>query len=539
VAGLAATFGSGAMTNPLKDVLKSGVILITGTNTTANHPIIANYIYEAVTKNGAKLIVIDPRRIKLVELSHVWLRPRVGTNVAWINGLMNVIISENLQAQGYIEARTTGFEELKACLAKYTPDYVSDITGIPSKDLIAAARMFATEGPGAILYAMGITQHTTGTNNVKCLASLSMLCGYVGVDGGGVNPLRGQNNVQGACDMGGLPNVFTGYQAVTDESVREKFAKAWKVGNLPGKVGKTVTEMTATGGKDIKALYIMGENPMLSDADVHHVEKNLAALDFLVVQDIFLTETAKLADVVLPSACFAEKDGTFVNTERKVLRVRKALEAPGEALDDYRIISSIAKRMGYDMEYADACAINNEISSLTPSYGGISYDRIEREGLVWPCPTPEHPGTPVLHRERFTRGEGVFFPIEYQPSAELPDAEYPFVLTTGRVYEHYHTGTMTRKGGALNLLYPEALAEINGEDAKTLDVKDGEYVNIVSRRGRLRIRASVSDMTDRGVTFVPFHFFESTVNNLTNSALDPISKIPELKICAVRIEKAA
>lgn len=513
--------------------------MITGTNTTANHPIIANYIHEAVTKNGAKLIVIDPRRIKLVDISHVWVRPRVGTNVAWINGLMNVIISENLQAQSYIDSRTMGFEELKACVAKYTPDYVSGITGIPAKDLIAAARMFATEGPGSILYAMGITQHTTGTNNVKSLASLAMLCGYVGVDGGGVNPLRGQNNVQGACDMGGLPNVFTGYQAVTDEAVREKFAKAWKVGSLPGKVGMTVTEMTATGGKDIKALYIMGENPMLSDADVHHVEKNLSALDFLVVQDIFLTETAKLAHVVLPSTCFAEKDGTFTNTERKVLRVRKALDPPGEALEDFRIITAISKRMGYEMEYSSASAVMNEINSLTPSYGGITYDRIEREGLTWPCPTPDHPGTPVLHREKFTRGEGVFFPIEYQPSAELPDAEYPFVLTTGRVYEHYHTGTMTRKGGALNRLYPEALAEINGEDAKVLDVKDGDYVNIVSRRGKVRIRASVSDMTDRGVAFVPFHFYESAVNKLTNSALDPISKIPELKICAVRIEKAA
>jgi formate dehydrogenase alpha subunit len=539
VAGLAATFGSGAMTNPLKDVLKSGVILVTGTNTTANHPIIANYIHEAVTKNGAKLIVIDPRRIKLVDICHQWLRPRVGTNVAWINGLMNVIISENLQAKSYIEQRTTGFEDLKKCVSKYTPDYVSDITGIPAKDIVDTARLFATSGPGAILYAMGITQHTTGTNNVKSLASLSMLCGYVGVDGGGVNPLRGQNNVQGACDMGGLPNVFSGYQTVTDEAVREKFSKAWQVGSLPDKVGMTVTEMTATGGKAIKALYIMGENPMLSDADVNHVEKNLAALDFLVVQDIFLTETAKLADVVLPSACFAEKDGTFSNTERKVLRVRKALDAPGEAEGDFQIIAALSKKMGYEMQYADASAVMEEIRSVTPSYGGISYERLEGGGLTWPCPTSDHPGTPVLHTQKFTRGEGVFFPIEYQPSAELPDAEYPFVLTTGRVYEHYHTGTMTRKGGALNQLYPEALAEINVEDAKVMSLSSGDYVNMVSRRGTVRVKVVVSEMTDRGVTFVPFHFFETAVNKLTNGALDPISKIPELKICAVRIEKAA
>jgi predicted molibdopterin-dependent oxidoreductase YjgC len=527
------------MTNPLKDVLKSGVILITGTNTTANHPIIANYIHEAVTKNGAKLIVVDPRRIKLVDLSSVWLRPRVGANVAWINGMMNVIISENLQAQAYIDERTTGFAELRDLVARYTPERVQELTGIPVEDLKVAARLFATAGPGAILYAMGITQHTTGTNNVKCLAALSMLCGYVGVDGGGVNPLRGQNNVQGACDMGGLPNVFPGYQAVTDDAVREKFAKAWKVSKLDGKVGLTVTEMTARAGDSVKALYIMGENPILSDADVHHVEKNLKALEFLVVQDIFMTETAKLADVVLPSGCFAEKEGTFSNTERKVLRVRKAVNAPGEAWEDHRIIAGIAEKMGFEIGHADASAIMDEIGSVTPSYGGISYDRLEKGGLTWPCPTPEHPGTPVLHINKFSRGEGVFFPIEYQLSAELPDAEYPFVLTTGRVYEHYHTGTMTRKGTALNRLYPEALAEINVEDARTLKVVNGDYINIISRRGRLRIKAMVSEVTDRGVTFVPFHFFEAAVNQLTNSALDPVSKIPELKICAVKIEKAA
>jgi len=527
------------MTNPIEDVLKSKVILLTGTNTTVNHPIIGNYIYEAVTKNGAKLIVADPRRIKLVDICDQWLRFRIGTNVAWINGLMNVIINENLQAQTYIDERTTGFEELKQCVAKYTPAYVSKITGIASKDLIAAARLFATESPGSIFYAMGITQHTSGTDNVKSLASLAMLCGNIGVDGGGVNPLRGQNNVQGACDMGGLPNVFSGYQVVTDESVRDKFAKAWKVPTLPGKVGLTVTEMIPAAGKNIKALYIMGENPMLSDADIDHVAKCLAALDFLVVQDIFLTETAKLADVVLPSACFAEKDGTFSNTERKVLRVRKALDAPGEALEDYRIIAGIAERMGYAMDYPDASSIMTEINSLTPSYGGITYARIEQEGLTWPCPTPDHPGTPVLHRNAFARGKGVFFPIEYRPSAELPDEEYPFVLTTGRVHWHYHTGTMTRKGGALNRLYPEALAEINTEDAKALKLADGDYVNITSRRGSVRVKAVVSEITDRGVAFVPFHFYEAAVNHLTIGALDPISKIPEYKICAVRIEKAA
>jgi formate dehydrogenase alpha subunit len=539
VAGLAATFGSGAMTNPIWDVLKSKVIIVTGTNTTVNHPIIGNYIHEAVTKHGAKLIVIDPRKIKLVDICHQWLRPRVGTNVAWINGLMNVIIKDKLQAKKYIEERTEGFEELKKCVSKYTPEYVAKISGIPAKELIAAARTYGKGSPASIFYAMGITQHTSGTDNVKCLAALSMLCGNVGIEGGGVNPLRGQNNVQGACDMGGLPNVFTGYQVVTDEGNREKFAKAWNVPKLPDKVGMTVTEMIPSAGKKIKAMYIMGENPMLSDADVDHVGKCLSSLDFLVVQDIFMTETAKLADVVLPSGCFAEKDGTFSNTERKVLRVRKAIDAPGQAVADDRIISALAYKMGYEMEYAHPSEIMEEINKLTPSYGGISYGRIEKEGLTWPCPTAEHPGTPVLHTQGFARGKGLFIPIEYKPSAELPDEEYPFVLTTGRVHAHYHTGTMTRKGTALNRLYPEALAEINTEDAKDLKIGDGDYVNITSRRGSVRVKALVCDSTDRGVAFVPFHFYEATVNKLTIGALDPVSKIPELKICAVKIEKAA
>ena len=527
------------MTNPLQDVLKSKVILITGTNTTANHPIIANYIYEAVQKHGAKLIVVDPRKIKLVDVCHMWLRPKLGTDVAWINGLMHVIIKENLQAQSYIDERTTGFEDLKAAVARYTPEFVSDITGLPVKDIIETARLFANEGPGSILYAMGITQHTSGTDNVKSLGALSMLCGYVGVDGGGVNPLRGQNNVQGACDMGGLPNVFTGYQPVNDIGAQEKFSKAWNVDALSSKVGMTVTEMIPAAGKSVKALFIMGENPILSDADGHHVEKCLTSLDFMVVQDIFMTETAKLADVILPSTCFAEKEGTFTNTERKVLRVRKAIDPPGVAREDYRIICEISERMGYPMNYAHASEVMTEVNKLTPSYGGVLYSRIETTGLVWPCPTPDHPGTPVLHTKAFTKGKGTFFAIEYRAPAELADAEYPTLLTTGRVHQHYHTGTMTRKGSALNRLYPEPLAEINAEDAKIMNIADGSYVNIISRRGRLKVKTAVSEMTDRGVVFMPFHFYEAAVNVLTNGVLDPVSKIPEFKVCAVRIEKAA
>jgi predicted molibdopterin-dependent oxidoreductase YjgC len=325
---------------------------------------------------------------------------------------------------------------------------------------------------------------------------------------------------------------------VTDPAVQDKFKKAWNVGALSGQPGLTATEMIPQAGKKIKALYIMGENPLLSDADLNHVEKGLTALDFLVVQDIFLTETAKLADVVLPGVCFAEKEGTFTNTERKVTRVRKALDAPGEAMEDFRIIAEISKRMGYPMAYPDAAAIMAEINRLTPSYAGITYPRIEKEGLVWPCPTPDHPGTPLLHVNRFSRGKGMFFPIEYRPAAEPVDAQYPFILTTGRVHAHYHTGTMTRKGTALTRIYPEALAQVNEQDARDLNLSDGGTVNITSRRGRITLKASVSDITARGVVFVPFHFHEAAVNQLTNRALDPVSKIPEFKICAVKLEKA-
>lgn len=527
------------MTNPVKDILKSKVILVTGTNTTENHPIIANYIYEAVTKYGAKLIVVDPRKIKLVDICHLWLRPKIGTDVAWINGLMHVIIREALQAQPYIDERTTGFEELKQCVEKYSPSYVSKITGISAQDIEAAARLYASEHPASILYTMGITQHTSGTNNVKSLASLAMLCGNVGVEGGGVNPLRGQNNVQGACDMGGLPNVFSGYQPVTDEAVRQKFQKAWNIQSLSGKPGMTVTEMIPEAGNKIKALYIMGENPLLSDADLTHVEHLFTKLDFMVVQDIFFTETAKYADVVLPSACFAEKEGTFTNTERKVLRVRKALEAPGEAMEDYRIIAEVAKRMGFPMNYKTPSEIMDEINSVTPSYAGIQYDRLDKEGsLTWPCPTKDHPGTPILHISQFSRGKGLFSPIEYQPSAEVTDPEYPFILTTGRVHAHYHTGTMTRKGNALNRICSEAIAELNENDAAALQITDGSYVNITSRRGRVKMKVSVADTVDKGVIFLPFHFAEAAANKLTNTALDPISKIPEFKVCAVHVERA-
>lgn len=540
MAGLAATFGSGAMTNPIRDILKSEVILITGTNTTENHPIIANYILEAVTRRGAKLIVVDPRRIDLVNYATLWLQQNPGSDVAWINGLMHIILKENLQDQAYIDERTEGFEELKSCVEKYTPEYVSSISGIPEEDLYAAARLYAKADPGSILYTMGITQHITGTDNVKSCANLAMLCGNVGKEGGGVNPLRGQNNVQGACDFGGLPNVFSGYQAVTIDEVRKKFEDAWQVQGLPSTPGLTVTEMFgAAESGEIKGIYVMGENPVMSDPDKQHIEHCIEKLDFFVVQDIFLTETARMADVVLPAACFAEKDGTVTNTERFVQRVRKAVEPPGEAREDTWIISEISKRMGYTMAAVDAPAIMEEINRLTPSYGGITYKRIEKDGLHWPCPNEEHPGTPVLHTDKFARGKGLFFAIDYKPPFETADEEYPFVLSTGRVSEHYHTGTMTRRGTGLTRLYPELLAEINPSDSEKLNISDGDYMKITSRRGSIKVKALISERPSAGLIFVPFHFHEAPANVLTHTAIDPVAKIPEYKVSAVKIKKAS
>lgn len=529
------------MTNPIKDVLRAKAILAIGTNTTENHPIFANYVKEAVLKKGAKLIVADPRRIALVDYADIWLRHRPGTDVALINGLMHIILhKKGLHKKEHIESCTVGFEEFSANLEKYTPEYVAEITGVPVADLEAAAVIYAESSPASILYAMGITQHISGTDNVKTLGNLAMLCGNIGVVGGGVNPLRGQNNVQGACDLGALPNVFTGYQKVADEEVRQKFAKAWGVEELSAVPGLQVTQMfpAAEAGK-LRALYIMGENPLVSDPDLHHIEKAVKKLDFLVVQDIFLTETAQLADVVLPGVSFAEKEGTFTNSERKVQRVRKAIEPVGEAREDSWIICQLATAMGYPLQYADSRMVMEEIRKLTPSYAGISYERLEKKAIAWPCPAEDHPGTPILHVGGYACGKGVFFPIEYRPPAENPDKKYPFYLSTGRVLQHFHTGTMTRKGKGLNQLYPELLAELNPADAEKLGVEDGDFVTITSRRGSIKVKAWLTDRPAAGVVFVPFHFGESAVNLLTNAALCPDSGIPEYKVCAVKVEKAS
>ena len=538
VAGLAATFGSGAMTNSIDELESTDLILATGTNTTENHPVIGAKVKRAVRRHGTKLIVIDPREIDLVKYADIWLRQKPGTDVAVFNGLMNVIIAEGLYDKEYVAGRTEGFEALKAVVAKYTPESVEKISGVPAEDLKQAARMYAQAGHASIIYAMGVTQHITGTDNVKSTANLSMLCGNVGIEGGGVNPLRGQNNVQGACDMGALPNVYPAYQPVAGEDVRKKFEAAWKAALSP-KPGLTLMEiMAAAGSGKIKALYVMGENPLLSDPDLQHVAKELQKLDLMIVQDIFLTETAQMADVVLPACAFAEKEGTFTNTERRVQRVRKALEPPGEARADWEIICGISSRMGYPMTYASAQEIFEEIRTVTPSYAGITYDRLEKEGLQWPCPTVSHSGTKFLHKDKFSRGLGLFTALEYIPPNELPDQEYPFLLSTGRVLYHYHTGTMTTRARGPVERCPESLVEIHPEDAGKLGIADGQKVRVTSRRGTVEVKARITEKSAPGSIFMNFHFTEAPVNFLTNPALDPTGKIPEYKVCAVKLEAA-
>ena len=537
MAGLAAAFGSGAMTNSIAEIEDAGCIFVIGSNTTACHPLIARRILRAKDR-GAKLIVADPRNIHLARFADVAVNHRLGSDVALLNGMMHIIINNNWHDRQYISQRTEGFDELKAAVESYTPQRVREITGVKTADLEDMARHYATHRPSSLLYAMGITQHTSGVDNVKSCCNLALLCGNVGVHGGGVNPLRGQNNVQGACDMGGLPNVFPGYQPVGDDTIREKFATAWGA-KLPGRAGYTVTEMVQMMIEgDLKALYVIGENPKLSDADRNHLNKALAQLDFLVVQGLFLSETAQVADVVLPAASVAEKDGTFTNTERRCMRIHKAIEPIADSLPDWQIIAKLSAAMGYEMDYAGPDEIFNEMAALTPkSYGGMSYERLGTDGLQWPCPDFDHPGTPYLHKDEFARGKGQFHAVEYRDPAELPDTQYPFYLTTGRTFAHFHTGTMTRVSGHLDSEQKTGYVEINPQDAAELEIKEGEIISLASRRGSIEAPAKLSTEVAPGVLFVPIHFGEHPANVLTNPACDPVAKIPEFKVCAVSIEK--
>ncbi|WP_286879575.1 formate dehydrogenase subunit alpha [Methanoculleus sp. UBA413] len=548
VAGLAAVFGSGAMTNSIQDISESKCVFVLGSNTFEQHPLIARSIIRA-RQGGAKVIVADPRYTPTAQQADLYMPFVSGTDVAILNGLMQEIIRNGREDKEFIAQRTKDYEKLKEVVMKedYSLENVSQISGIPVESLRTAAEWIAGAEVATLIYSMGITQHTTGVDNVKSTANLMMLTGNLGKPGGGVNPLRGQNNVQGACDMGCLPNVFSGYQKVTDEEARKKMMEAWGVDDIAeARVGYTVTEMmnvlTDNPG-EIRAMYIMGENPMLSDPDIQHVEEGLRNLEFLVVQDIFLTETAEFADVVLPAACYAEKDGTQTNTERRVQRWKKAQDPPGEAKPDWQIICELGAWMGYEEQftYKSPEEVFNEVAAVTPSYHGISYSRLDPDGLHWPCPTAEHPGTPILHREKFAMpdGLGVFSAIEWKPPAEVPDAEYPFVLTTGRVIWQWHTGTMTRRSWSLEKEAPIGWIEINTEDAKELGIKDQEVVRASTRRGSIDIPARVTPEIVKGVMFIPFHYKEHPANRLTHNALDPIARIPEFKACAVKVEKIA
>lgn len=522
------------MTNSISEVELHDVILVIGSNTTETHPIVALKMKKAI-RRGADLIVVDPRKIDLVRFSRVWLQHRPGTDIALLNAIMHVIVKEDLIDRKFIAERTEGFDSYVKTLDEYTPERAALISGVPKEQIVKAALLYGNAVRPGIYYTMGVTQHTHGTDNVFAIANLALMTGNLGREGTGINPLRGQNNVQGATDMGCLPDFLPGYQSIRVPGIREKFEKAWGV-RLPETRGLTATEMIrAASDGGIKALYIMGENPVLSDPDARHTVRAIASLDFLVVQDIFLTETAALADVVFPAACFAEKDGTFTNTARMVQRVRKAVEPPGDAREDAVIIVELAKRFGNNFGYDSIEDVFREVGKLWPALAGMTYRRIAKTGLQWPCPTRDHPGTQYLFKGSFPRGKAAFTPVDFRPPNELPDEEYPFVLSTGRHLFHYHTGSMTRRVASIEQVSPSAYVEINPDDAKVLGIHDGEIVRISSRRGAIEIAARISNRPLRGTLFIPFHYREAAANVLTNSALDPISKIPEFKVCAVAI----
>lgn len=557
MAGLAASYGSGAMSNSMKDVAEHAKsLLIIGSNTTEQHPVFGAMLRQAVARRGARLVVADPRKIEITEFATLHLRQKSGTDVALINGLMYIILEKGWHDLEFIENRTEGFDEFREGLKNYPPAKVAEITGLSVEQLYQAAEILALNKPMAVIWAMGITQHIVGVRNVMDLANLQMLLGNIGIPGGGVNPLRGQNNVQGACDMGGLPNVYPGYQAVTYPEAQRKFETAWGTALSP-KLGLTVTEMMPAAGEGkIKALYILGENPVTSDPDTTHIRHCMETCEFIILQEIFPTETSVYADVLLPGVSFAEKTGTVTNTERRVQMVRQAIDPLGESRPDWQIIAELARRMlagqadpnnpeprsladapyaGWN--YQDCSQVMDEVAALTPSYAGVSHARLERgESLQWPVPDASHPGTPILHTRQFARGRGKFMPIDHIPPAELPDDDYPVLLSTGRVLYHWHGGEMTRRAQGLLEVYSQALVEVNPADALQLGLNGNKRVRITSRRGSIEAEAWVTDRVPPGMVFSNFHFPEASANELTIAALDPVAKIPEYKICAVKVE---
>lgn len=538
VAGLAMTLGSGAMTNPISDITHDvDVIMLVGSNPEEAHPVIGMQIRQAVER-GTRLIVVDPRDIGLSRSADIHLKLKPGTNVAFANGMMNVIINEGLADEEFIRTRTEGFEELKEIVKEYTPEKVARICHIDPDHLREAALMYAKAKKAPIIYCLGVTEHSTGTEGVMSMSNMAMLVGKLGKSGCGVNPLRGQNNVQGACDMGALPGDFPGYQKVTNPEVVAKFERAWGV-KLSNKPGVHATDVFGAAiHKEIRGLFIFGEDPVVTDADQHHIRKALESLDFFVVSDLFMTETAQYADVVLPGTSYAEKEGTFSNTERRVQRVRKAVQLEGEMRLDTDIFIDLMNRMGYPQPHLTSEEIMDEIASVTPIFGGISHRRLDKgESIQWPCPDKNHPGTPILHVGKFSRGLGWFYPAEYVPSAELPDEEYPFIMMTGRILYHYNTRAMTGKTPGLMEKEGHSFIEINTEDAARLGIENGEKVRISSRRGSIESTARVGEKVSPHETWMPFHFPDGNANVLTNAALDKYARIPEYKVCAIKIEK--
>jgi formate dehydrogenase alpha subunit len=535
VAGLAATLGSGAMTNSISEIAGNDVLFIIGSNATEAHPIIGNKMEQAALR-GAKLIVVDPRRTELAEHAHLWLRLKPGTDNALVNGILNAIITNGWHDQSYIDERCEGFDDLWETVKDYPPERAAEITGVPVHLILQAAELYATTPRAGIFYTLGITEHTTGTANVMNLANLGMITGHIGVEYAGVNPMRGQNNVQGSCDMGALPNSFPGYPSVNDPEARARFEEAYGV-PMPEQMGLRIPEMLdmAVYGQ-LKAMYIMGEDPALTDADANHVRKALDSLDFLVAQNIFMTETAKYADVFLPAALYAEKEGTFTNTERRVQRVRKAVDPPGQCRPDWQIIIDLSERLGHHMPFTSPEEVFEEIRRVIPNFAGITYERLEKEGgLQWPCPSEDHPGTTYLHKGTFARGKGLLQGIPFEPPAELTDEEYSTLLTTGRMLFHYNIST--RISESLEMLRPHELAEVNPADAEELGFEEGEMIRVSSRRGSITTRIAITDRVPVGTVFMTFHYKESPVNELTNSAYDPVTKTAEFKVCAVRLTK--
>jgi len=529
-------FGSGSMTNPMSDFANADTLLIIGSNLAVNHTPALRWIWEAKDK-GAKVIVADPRQTATASLADTFLQLKPGSDVALLNGMAHVIIHEELFDSDFLNQRTREYEAFFNLVRGYTPEKSAQLTGLRAEQIIEAARDYAKAGAATIIYCMGITQHTTGTDNVAALANLAMLTGNIGKPGSGVCPMRGQNNVQGACDMGSLPTVFPGYALVIDPGARNRYIQAWNTEKLPKHPGLTLMEMmnNAILGH-IKTFLIMGEDPLVSDPNSNHVRDALASLDFLAVMDIFMTDTAKAADIVLPSVAWAEKEGSFTNTERRVQWFDQAIDPVGEAKSDLWIINQLGKRLGFDLGGDDAKMVLSQINQTVPAYGGITKERASQKGGVpWPCPSKDHPGTPILHVGKFTHGKGLFVPVDYKPPAEIVSKEFPFVLNTGRLAVHFNTGTMTHRSPSLEDRAGDVKVDIHPGDAVTLDILDGEIVNISTIRGSLNARANITKMVEAGEVFIPFHF--SGVNCLTTDTLDEQSKIPAFKVAACRIKK--